>query len=60
MKTYAVAFEVFDVTGELVAKVECFDHETAKIEVLSVHDYQSWPLLSAEIQKALEQMRDKE
>lgn len=58
MKTYAVAFEVFDVTGELVAKVECFDSESAKIEILSVHDYQSWPILSAEIQKALEQMRE--
>ena len=60
MKTYAVAFEVFDVTGELVAKIECFDHESAKIEILSVNDYQSWPLLSAEIQNALELMREKE
>lgn len=60
MKLYPVKFEVYDVTGELVAKIECFDHEDAKIEILSVHDYQSWPLLSAEIQKALEQMREKE
>lgn len=60
MKLYPVKFEIYDSTNELVAKVECFDHESAEIEILSVHDYQSWPLLSAEIQKALEQMREKE
>lgn len=60
MKLYPVKFEVYGVTGELVAKIECSGHEDAKIEILSVHDYESWPLLSAEIQKALEQMVGKE
>ena len=60
MKLYPVKFEIYDSTNELVAKIGCFESEEATIEILSVHDYQSWPLLSAEIQKALEQMRDKE
>lgn len=59
MKSYPVKFECYDESGG-VFKLEAFDEVCANLTIDTVISKDSWPEISQEIQKCLDQMFDDE
>lgn len=54
--TCPVVIEIYDDANDVAAKVEAFDEVVSTVAVNHTTSPQEWPALSAEIQRALEQI----
>lgn len=52
-----VVFEIIEESGDIAAKVSCFDEGAANVEILKLHNRHSFDALVPHIQVALSAMK---